>query len=399
MGWRLAVGVSVMWVALAFLGDGLASLVLPAILASAPDAATSIGLISLFGLGLAVLLQPIAGSASDKWRDRVGRRAFIATFAVPTVLGLALLAAIGEGGSIAVVAVAFVVVTVAASGMQAGQQTLIPEYVGGDDRGHAASLKTAFDIGGAFVAFLVLGVALERGGVGAAAAVSAIVLVAALVVVGITTSSRRSSDAGHEPLARQTNRRMPTGFPELVVSRFLFLLGIYAVGRFLLLLVAERLGIPADQAATETGGLLALFTLTTAGVALLHGSRVARLGRRRLAAAGAATGASGVALFLAPAGVASVLVAGILMSIGTAAFSTANWAALTDMAPAANSGRLMALANFGTGGAAALAGLVGPVIDAWGFAPALVAAAVAILLSLVPLARSQPVRTMEGAIT
>lgn len=31
MGWRLAVGVSVMWIALAFLGDGLASLVLPAI--------------------------------------------------------------------------------------------------------------------------------------------------------------------------------------------------------------------------------------------------------------------------------------------------------------------------------------------------------------------------------
>jgi hypothetical protein len=34
MGWRLAVGVSVMCVALAFLGDGLASLVLPAVVAS-----------------------------------------------------------------------------------------------------------------------------------------------------------------------------------------------------------------------------------------------------------------------------------------------------------------------------------------------------------------------------
>ncbi|HET9083822.1 MAG TPA: hypothetical protein VFN41_05405 [Candidatus Limnocylindrales bacterium] len=55
MGWRLAVGVTVMWVALAFLGDGLASLVLPALLASNPDRATAIGLISFAGLGLAVM--------------------------------------------------------------------------------------------------------------------------------------------------------------------------------------------------------------------------------------------------------------------------------------------------------------------------------------------------------
>ena len=64
-----------------------------------------------------------------------------------------------------------------------------------------------------------------------------------------------------------------------------------------------------------------------------------------------------------------------------------------------DAGRLMGLANIGTGGAAAAAGLVGPLIDAWGFSPALLAATLAILLSLLPLARSHPVRTMEGAIT
>ena len=55
MGWRLAVGLSVLWVALAFLGDGLASLVLPSVRASTADPATSIGLMAFAGLGLAVM--------------------------------------------------------------------------------------------------------------------------------------------------------------------------------------------------------------------------------------------------------------------------------------------------------------------------------------------------------
>ncbi len=398
MGWRLPVGISVMWVALAFVGDGLASLVLPALLASNADTATAIGLISFVGLGLAVAAQPIAGSLSDRWRDGLDRRWFIALLVVPTILGLVALAA---ARSVPAVAVAFIVVVVAASGVQAGQQTLIPEAVPSGQRGRAASLKTAFDIGGAFVAFVVLGAVLEAGGVAAAAAVTAIVVVGGLAVMTVTVApcvpATRAPKVPRPDASRP--RAIPIGFWELVASRFLFLFGIYAVGRFLLLLVADRVAVPADTAVAETGGLLALFTLTTAGAALALGPAVDRIGRRRLAVVGAATGAAGVALFVAPAGLAGVIVAGTLMSIGTAAFSTANWAALTDLAPPADAGRLMGLANVGTGGAAAAAGLVGPVIDAWGFAPALLVATVATVLSLVPIARSHPLRHMQGAIT
>jgi MFS family permease len=398
MGWRVAVGISVMWVALAFVGDGLASLVLPALLASNADTATAIGLISFVGLGLAVAAQPIAGSLSDRWRDGLDRRWFIALLVVPTILGLVALAA---ARSVPAVAVAFIVVVVAASGVQAGQQTLIPEAVPSGQRGRAASLKTAFDIGGAFVAFVVLGAVLEAGGVAAAAAVTAIVVVGGLAVMTVTVApcvpATRAPKVPRPDASRP--RAIPIGFWELVASRFLFLFGIYAVGRFLLLLVADRVAVPADTAVAETGGLLALFTLTTAGAALALGPAVDRIGRRRLAVVGAATGAAGVALFVAPAGLAGVIVAGTLMSIGTAAFSTANWAALTDLAPPADAGRLMGLANVGTGGAAAAAGLVGPVIDAWGFAPALLVATVATVLSLVPIARSHPLRHMQGAIT
>jgi len=267
------------------------------------------------------------------------------------------------------------------------------------NRGRAASLKTAFDIGGAFVAFLVLGLALESGGVPLANLVTALVLAGALAVVIALVPASRRRRVRVEPRDDRIRARIPDGFWSLVVARFLFLFGIYAVGRFLLLLVADRLGIPAERAVAETGGLLALFTLTTAAVALLIGPAVDRSGRRRLAVAGAIVGAAGVAAFLVPAGLVAVLIAGTLMSVGTAAFTTANWAALTDIAPAEDAGRLMGLANLGTGGAAAMAGLLGPSIDAWGFAPALLVATVAITSSLLPIARSPRLHRVEASAT
>ena len=73
------------------------------------------------------------------------------------------------------------------------------------------------------------------------------------------------------------------------------------------------------------------------------------------------------------------------MAAGTAAFVTANWAATTALVPAEASGRLMAIANLGTGFAAAAAGALGPLIDTAGFVPALLLAAVASTAAVLPL--------------
>jgi len=390
VGGRLAVGISVTWVALAFLGDGLSALVLPSVVASAPDAATSLGLITFVGLGLAVAAQPLAGRLSDRLRGWADRRWYMAAAAIPTLIGLAILAR--SEGVIWLAALGYFGAVLAASGIQAALQTLIPEHVPSGRRGRAASLKTAFDIGGAFVAFLVLGWALETAGIVGAAAITALVLVLALAVVFVWVPSVAArapvSHRAELPAEVGDGRSIPGGFWSLVLSRFLFLLGIFIVGRFLLFLVAERLGIPAGSAAGETGGLLAMFTLVTAIAAIVVGPLVDRGDRRRLMAVGAVAAGVGIALYLAPAGLPGVVAAGTLMSIGTGIFVTANWASLTDLAPAEDAGRLMGLANIGAGGAAACAGLLGPAIDAWGFAPALVLAITSALVAVVPLART-----------
>jgi MFS family permease len=388
MNARLAIGISAVWIPLAFLFDGLTVLVLPVRVSDVGHDATLTGLISFVGLGAALGIQPIAGALSDRLRDRFGRRTFMTVAAVPTLGGLWLLTG---ATAIPLVALAYLIVQVSASAIQAAQQTLIPEQVPPAFRGRAAGLKTAADIGGAFVAFLILGWLVGSGELASVAGVITVALVGALFVAWLLVPRRLPSVVPR----RAAVDGLPPGFVRLIAARFLFLLGIYIIGRFLLLLVAERLGIEVAPAADETGGLLALFTLTTAIGALALGPLTDRYGRPRMMAGGAAVAAIGILGFLPAAGLLGVLLAGVLMSLGTAAFSAGNWAAITDIVPASDSGRLMGLANIGTGGAATCAGLAGPLIDAAGFEPAILLAAVATIAALLPLSRQPAAAAVE----
>ncbi len=84
------------------------------------------------------------------------------------------------------------------------------------------------------------------------------------------------------------------GFVHVVVARFFFLLGTYAVGRFLLFFVAYRLGVAPGEAAAQAGMLLALLTLVTTLAAPLGGWAADLWGRLPLMTAGALLSMIGV---------------------------------------------------------------------------------------------------------
>jgi MFS family permease len=367
-------GLSIAWIPLAFLFDGVTVLLLPLRLGG--DAST-VGLVSLVGLGIAAGFQPVAGWLSDRLRDRFDRRSFLAIAAVPAVVGLWLL--VGTATLLAAFA-GYILVQAAATTMQAAQQTLIPENLEHAEQGRGSGLKTAFDVGGSFLAFVVLGLLLASGELMAAAAVITVVVAISVLLVFLLVPNRQrprpTPDLG---------RRLPDGLAALIVARFLFLFATYGVGRFLVLLVAERLGLDPAGAVGDTAGLLALFTLATAACALPVGWLADRLSRRDIMVAGGLIAAVGIALLAMPAGMPGVLVGGVLMSVGTAAFVTANWAATTTLVGREDAGRLMGIANLGTGLAAAAAGALGPLIDATGFAPALLVAATASAAAAIPV--------------
>src|SRR5215216_2574670 len=90
---RLLVGISVFWLALSMLSDGLDALVLPhhlVALTDAPSRATALGLLTFVGLLIGMLVQPLAGLLSDRLQPRWGRIGVIATGAVLILMSLAL---------------------------------------------------------------------------------------------------------------------------------------------------------------------------------------------------------------------------------------------------------------------------------------------------------------------
>ncbi|HEX2222416.1 MAG TPA: MFS transporter [Candidatus Limnocylindria bacterium] len=368
------------WFGISLVADGTVTLLVPhrlTSLAGDRGAATLIGTVTLIALVLAMLVQPVAGALSD----RLGRRAVIVG-GVLAVAGLAVvpaasIPAVAAGGTLALVGV---------SVAQAGQQALIPDRVDAAGRGLAAGLKGGFDVAGATVAFLLLAWLLGDGRDGPAAASLAVGLAVALLAGLALLRAGSPAAAPLQAPGRATRAGWSRPLARVVVARFLFLLGVYAVGRFLLLFVAERLDLGADEAAGQAGGALALLALVTAVASVPSGWLADRLGRRSMMVAGAALAAAGIGLLATAERMEAVLAFGTLMALGSAAFGAGSWALLTDLVAPSGAGRLLGLANFGTAGAAAAAGLAGPIIDAGervapglGFTLALGAAAAASL--------------------
>src|SRR5688572_26787997 len=77
---RLLFGISVFWLALSVLFDGINTLVLPlqlGVLASQNNQATLLGLLTFVGLLAGALIQPVAGTFSDTLQPILGRKGFI----------------------------------------------------------------------------------------------------------------------------------------------------------------------------------------------------------------------------------------------------------------------------------------------------------------------------------
>lgn len=349
---RTLVGASLGWLGISMIADGVPALLVPYQVAASGRDAAELGLVTLLAIGLAAVAQPFAGA----WSDRVGRRPAIGLGLLIATSGLALIldpAALLPGTVLALVG---------ASIVQAGYQGVLPDRVPSALRGRGAGAKGFFDVGGAFLAFALLAglLAADKSVLSAVVLAVGLALPIVLALLLLPGGWQRARSTGDEGWGRL---RAHAGLTQLIVARFCFLLGIYAVGRFLLLFIADRQGLAADAAATEAGIVLAVLTLVTAAAALPAGWLADRVGRRPLMVAGALVAAAGIGLLPLGASAPAILAFGGLMAIGAAAFGAGSWAMLADLSAGADAGRLLGIGNFGTAGAAAAAGLFGPLID------------------------------------
>jgi MFS family permease len=396
---RILFGVTVYWLPLSFLTDGLTTLVLPGDLERYAGAAraTALGVLTSVGLAAAMAVQPLAGALSDRHRGGLGRRAAIGVGLALTLPAMAVYAV----GGLPALAVGYVLVLCAASVSQAGQQGFIPDLVPPGRRGFAAGLKGFMDLAGATLGFVLLGQAIASGGGrGALLVIAAVLMAGYLLTVALVREPVPLADPPRRAPLRQAfriDRREHPAFVLLVLARFLFLLGAYVVGRFFLYFVGDRLGLDPAHAAEQAGALLGGLTLLTLLMGPLAGWLADRLGRVRVMVWGALCGAAGPVLLIWAGSAWQILAFGSVMSLGTAFFTAANWASTADVVPQAEAGRFFGLANVGTMGSAAAAGLLGPLVDLGnkgvpgaGYTVALTAASVASLAALAVVRRLAP---------
>ena len=361
-------GMNVYWFGLAFMWNGLHPIMLPALLLRlVPESLknTYLGGMTFAGLILAMVIQPVAGGLSDHTRSSWGKRR--PWILAGTLASAPFLAGMALAGDYWALLVAYLLLQIVSNSAHGPAQGLIPDLVPDEQRGLASGVKNLFDMGGLVVASLATGQLMGRGNPTVAFAIVGSVLVVSALVTAMTTRERSAdsfqratTDEGLRDLFRVEFRRYPD-YRQLLVSRFLILLGIYAVQVFAQYYIRDRLG--ASNPAEVTGNLMATIGLTLTLLVFPAGALSDRYGRMRMNLLGGTLAALGVFLLVFVQDVSSLYVVGGIIGMATGMFLSVNWALATDLIPSQEAGKYLGLSNLATAGAGAASRLAGPLID------------------------------------
>ena len=325
---------------------------------------TALGAMTLVGVGIAVLVQPGLGALSDRWRSPERRRIpIVIASMVSAVLVVALWLVPGFFPLLAV----YILLQCAMNTAQAAFQALIPDQVEPSQRARASGIKTALDVGGNAVGLgLAGGIILLNGGdgvqVGALAAILAIgVFVGVATVPRIDHQPRKLEPLKpwfrvFAPLASGTRE-----FRKAILLRFLFLLGLYPVQRFILFLLEDRYGLEDPLARAS------VFIIAAIGVAAVGGLAAGILDdyfstKRLLVAITVLSAASLVGIAFSPT-LLILAIPSFVLAFSAGAFQALNWGVIANALPDDEAARYFGLANIATAGAGAMTGIFGPLVD------------------------------------
>ncbi len=371
---------SIYWLGINAMWTGLHVLVLPKRMEAlfGPAAAgLGLGLITVAGVLVAVLVQPTVGAISDYTETRWGRRKpFIF---IGGLLDVVFLWAVASADTFTAVVVALVLLQFSSNFAQGPFQGYVPDLVPARQVGRASGLMGVMIIFGGIVGVGIAGIGYLQLAAGMpepvvreilfwpTVALGLVELLTMVVLVLTVDEGRRGpSRAGRSWLriglsAWGTDILRQRSYVWLLVSRLCYLampgvITSYAV------FVLERSFMLEPSVAGPFLLINGLVVALATAVATIPAARLSdRIGRKKviyISFALAAIGVVGVAL--APAVELTVLA---LLPIGfsAGAFLVVDWALMTDIIPKANSGRYMGISNVATASAGpvglALAGL------------------------------------------
>jgi MFS family permease len=329
---------------------------------------TVLGLLTGIGLIIAMIVQPVAGAISDRWASRWGRRRPL--IFLGTVTDFLFLGVMAIAGGIPGLAIGYIGLQFTSNTAHGPVQGLLPDLVPAGQLGRASAVKSSLDMLGLIVASLLMGRFLLEDGSNWLASVTIVMGVLALTTI-ITLAGSREEDSRHQtssaPLREQLGEMFRVhwhaapGFAWLILSRFVFLAGVYGVQAFAQYFIRDTLHV-ADPVKL-TGDLMAVIALSLTGFAFGSGWLCDRFGRKPLHVVAAVLVAGGSLLMILAHTPTAVLLCGTVIGAGAGVFITSNWALATDLAPQAEAGKFLGLTNLATAGAGAFSRFTGPVLD------------------------------------
>jgi hypothetical protein len=157
---------------------------------------------------------------------------------------------------------------VAVNVAQAAQQGFIPDLVPPTERGVTSGIKNLMEIGGALLVFMSLSQLFSEGKADLILPLIVVIFLVALVLTLLLVHEPVQKSSSLLPRATlaaafRLDLAKHGAFAGLIMARFLFLLGTYAVGRFLLFFATARLNLSADAAGEQTATILTILILNT----------------------------------------------------------------------------------------------------------------------------------------
>jgi Na+/melibiose symporter-like transporter len=362
--------------ALTALWQSLHTIILPVrLLDFVPEAQknTSLGLLTLSGLLLAMFVQPLAGAISDRSSFKWGRRRpFILAGGI---IALLLIPGLGFAGSYAAVFAVYCLLQVATNIAQGPYQAFIPEQVPADKHGRASGVKGILEITGGLLLVYVSSVFMDRYSNGGGSYLLWTVLGILMAVVGagvaatvfLVKEPRLSADRSRAPLLETvycTFRKdiwKNHSFVWFLASRLLIYMAFTTIQQFALYYFKDVIGVADPAGATFRFSAIAVAGMLVA--VYPAGYLSDRIGRRQFTAAAGLLGAAGIGVIALSQEYGTILWAAGIIGIAMGIFNSTNWALATDFAPKGEEARYLGVANMATAGGAVLARVIGPGID------------------------------------